>query len=274
MRRSIPLVVAVLCSATLALHAAADEPALPDEVLAGMEAADVILLGEVHDNPHHHKMQAAAVAALSPRAVVWEMLTEEAATRVNRKLISEPKKMAKMLRWPELGWPPLALYLPIFEASPDAPLYGALVPREAARAAMKAGPASALGADAARFGLTIPLPPEEQAAREADQQSAHCNALPPEILPQIVQMQRLRDAVLTRAILRAVEEQGTPVVVITGNGHARKDRGIPTFLARMAPNLRVFALGLSETGATISGEFDAVLNAPAPERENPCAAFG
>ncbi len=244
---------------------------IPADVLDKMRAADVVILGEVHDNPHHHLVQEQAVRMISPGAVVWEMLTEEGAQRLSQKAVSDPEELARILRWAESGWPPLSLYYPVFQAT-DAPVYGAMVPRAAAEAAMERGAATALGADAARFGLTVPLSPEDQAAREADQLAAHCNAIPEEMLPQLVAIQRLRDAVLARAILRAEDETGGPVAVITGNGHARTDVGISTFLSRIRPGLKVFVLGQSEDGA-IDGEFDAVIDSPAVEREDPCKAF-
>ncbi len=268
--------LAILVCTILSISAVPAMPVLaseliPDDVLQEMKAADVVILGETHDNPQHHLVQEEAVEAISPTAVVWEMVTEEGAERLNQKAVSDPEELARILRWAELGWPPLSMYLPVFKAS-QAPVYGAMVPREATKAAMERGAATALGADAARFGLNIPLPPEDQAAREADQQAAHCNALPPETLPNFVAIQRLRDAVLARAVLRAIEETDGPVAVITGNGHARKDRGIPTFLSRLQPGLKVFVLGQSEDGV-VEGEFDAVIDSPAAERENPCKAF-
>lgn len=245
---------------------------IPSDMLAAMGEADVVILGEVHDNPRHHEIQAEAVAALAPKAVVWEMLTEQGAAAVNRDLLSDEQKLAIAVKWSELGWPSLEMYLPIFRAAPDAPLYGALVPREAARAAMERGAATALGADAARFGLTVPLPADELDQRLAEQARAHCDALPPEMLPQMVEIQRLRDAVLARAILEALEDTGGPVAVITGNGHARKDRGVPVYLTRRNKGLKTFVLGQSEDGA-IRGTFDTVIDSPAVEREDPCKAF-
>ncbi len=244
---------------------------IPDDVLAAMQDADVVILGEIHDNPRHHLVQTEALGAIAPSAVVWEMVTEEGAQRLAQTAASNPEELSRILRWAESGWPPLSMYYPVFQAS-DAPVYGAMVPRTAARAAMEKGAATALGADAARYGLTVPLSPEDQAAREADQLAAHCDALPAEMLPQMVSIQRLRDAVLTRAILRADEETGGPIAVITGNGHARTDRGIPTFLSRLKPGLKVFVLGQSEGGA-IDGTFDAVIDSPEIEREDPCKAF-
>ncbi|EEE38508.1 hypothetical protein RKLH11_2350 [Rhodobacteraceae bacterium KLH11] len=244
---------------------------VPDDVLADIQSADIIILGEIHDNPQHHLVQAEAIKAIAPSAVVWEMVTEEGAQRLAQKAATNPEELARILRWAESGWPPLSMYYPVFQAA-DVPVYGAMVPRAAARQAMERGAATALGADAARYGLTVPLSAEDQAAREADQLAAHCDALPPEALPQMVAIQRLRDAVLSRAILRASDETGGPVAVITGNGHARKDRGIPTFLARLRPGLKVFVLGQSEDGI-IDGEFDAVIDSPAVVREDPCKAF-
>jgi uncharacterized iron-regulated protein len=93
------------------------------------------------------------------------------------------------------------------------------------------------------------------------------------MLPGMVEVQRLRDAVLARAVVQAVEETGGPVAVITGNGHARRDRGVPAYLGRIAPDLEVFVLGQTEDGAPLEGGFDEVVSAPAVDRPDPCAAF-
>lgn len=269
--RFLAILTAAAVSLTGLARVAAAGEYIPDDVLAQMKEADVVILGEVHDNPSHHLVQTEAIATIQPSAVVWEMVTEEGAQRLAQTAASNPEELSRILRWAESGWPPLSMYYPVFQAS-NAPVYGAMVPRAAARAAMERGAATALGADAARYGLTVPLAPEDQAAREAEQQAAHCNAMPDEILPQLVAIQRLRDAVLARAILRAMDETGGPVAVITGNGHARKDQGIPTFLSRLQPGLRLFVLGQAEDGA-LTGEFDAVIDSPAAEREDPCKAF-
>ncbi len=89
----------------------------------------------------------------------------------------------------------------------------------------------------------------------------------------MVAVQRLRDAVLARAVVVAMAGTGGPVAVITGNGHARHDWGVPAFLARVAPDLEVFVLGQTEDGAPLQGGFDEVRSAPAVARPDPCAAF-
>jgi uncharacterized iron-regulated protein len=235
--------------------------------------AEVIFLGEVHDNPEHHAVQANWVAEIAPAALVVEMITEEAANGMPDSLRGDRMAMELALDWDSSGWPDFSLYWPIFEAAAGARLYGAGVPRSQARAALARGPAESFGADAARFGLDQPLPEAERAEREAFQAAAHCHALPPEMLPGMVDVQRLRDAVLARAALRALEETGGPVVVIAGNGHVRKDIGSPAFLEHARPGTRIFAIGQSETGAGIDGSFDLVLPAPPVTREDPCASL-
>lgn len=245
---------------------------LSEDLLARMKGADVVLLGEVHDNADHHALQAEALAALSPSAVVWEMLTPETGARFRSGWLDEPDHVAQVLEAARKGWPGFDIYLPVVKAAKGVPVYGGQVSRTMAGKVMDRGIGVVFGADAARYGLMIPLPKEEQAAREAEQLAAHCNALPADQLPMMVSFQRLRDAVLARATLEAFDENGGPVVVITGNGHARKDRGVPEVLARVRPGLRVFALGQSEDGQ-ITGTFDAVVDSPAAEREDPCAVF-
>ncbi len=235
-------------------------------------AQDIVILGEIHDNPHHHAIQAKRVQALTPAAIVFEMLTPDQAEQVTPDLIRDKAKLAAVLNWTESGWPDFAMYYPIFTAS-DARIFGAAVPREAARQAMSDGLGTAFGPDAARFGLLDPLPDEEQQAREALQAAAHCDALPDDMLAPMVDIQRLRDAVIARETLHALQVTGGPVAVITGNGHARKDWGVPAVLARVAPELDVHVVGQAEDDALPGGGFDEVIASPAQPRPDPCLAF-
>ena len=231
--------------------------------------ADIFVLGETHDNPDHHARQAEILTALAPSAVVFEMLTAAQADTVNAIGEVDPEA----IDWAGSGWPPFELYAPVFEAAEGRPLYGAQIPRERARQAMTDGLVASFDGDAALFGLDVPLPEAEQAARLTLQAEVHCDALPEEMLPAMVDIQRLRDAELARQALAALDDTGGPVVVITGNGHARRDWGMPALIARARPEAQVFVLGQAEEGAAPEGGFDLVLTAPAAAREDPCAAF-
>lgn len=270
MRKLLGALALILSAAPLWAAPLSDQ--MPAEALAAMRAADVVFLGELHDNPAHHLIQAEALAAIAPKAVVWEMMTEATAARLTPEAVDSPERLERLTGWADSGWPPLADYMPVFRAARDARQYGALIPREALGQVIAEGAVAAFGAEAGRYGLDQPLPVTEQAVREADQQAAHCGAMPADKLGLMVDIQRLRDAALARAALLALMETGGPVVVITGDGHARRDRGAPLYLLRAAPETRVFALGQAEAGR-IDGAFDAVVDSPAVDRPDPCAGF-
>ena len=236
-------------------------------------SAQVYVLGEVHDNPAHHAVQAEAVADLAPAALVFEMLTPDQAERVPEVARDDADALAEALDWAASGWPDFAMYHPIFTAAPEAAVYGAAVPRDESRRAMQIGVTRAFGDGAELYGLSHEIDTEQLAERLNLQMDAHCGALPLDLLPGMVDLQRLRDAVLARAALTALEDTGGPVVVITGNGHARKDWGVPSYILRAAPEVTVFSLGQGEDGGVPNGGFDMVLDAPAVEREDPCAVF-
>ncbi len=147
--------------------------------------------------------------------------------------------------------------------------------REDVREAVSAGAAEVFGSGASLFGLTDALDDDQQTEREAMQMAAHCDALPVDMLAGMVEAQRLRDAALARAVIAAMAETGGPVAVITGNGHAREDWGVPHALERAAPELRVVTVAqleyLPENDSTLPYDFW-IKTDPAP-REDPCAAF-
>jgi uncharacterized iron-regulated protein len=250
--------------------------ALAQVPLAAQEA-DVVFLGEVHDNPAHHMEQAEWVRALAPVAIVFEMLPQQldqAAIAANR---TDPDALADLLDWEARGWPDFAIYYPIFQAAADAEIRGADVRPDQVRGLMTDALGDVFGARSGMFGLDAPLPENQQAAREAMQFAVHCDALPMQMLPTMVNVQRLRDAALADAALSAhsdlAEISGGPVVVITGNGHARKDWGAPAALAHAAPGIVQFSLGQSESGQAPDGVFDMIRDAPAVDRPDPCDVF-
>ena len=260
-------------AALLTLSAPAWADAITPEALdlpATYGGADVVVLGEVHDNPIHHEHQARAVAALAPKALVFEMLPPGG---VMPETHTDAADLASALGWNATGWPDFSMYYPIFTAAPYARVYGAEVGRDQARQAFKGGIAAIFGPDAAAYGLTTPLPAADQSAREAEQAEAHCNALPPDLLPGMVNVQRLRDASLARAALQALADTGGPVAVITGTGHARRDQGLPAALALAAPDTKVLSIGQFEEAPEPGAPYDLWLTTAPHPREDPCKAF-
>ncbi len=258
------LPVLLLLAACAGRDAVEEKFALPE--------ADIVILGEVHDNPEHHRTQARIIGELAPAAVVFEMLSPVQAVATN----SSPDRgegLRDTLDWDNSGWPDWVLYQPVFEAVGDTPVYGMALPRDTVSRAVTEGAAGIFGDAAAGYGLLEPLPEQEQQAREAHQQAVHCNMLPASLLPGMVEAQRLRDASFARTTLQALEETGGPVVVITGSGHARTDWGMPAALQRAAPAVRVVSLGQLEDEPEGASPYDSWRVAEPTERDDPCAGF-
>ncbi len=246
------------------------------------DGAGIVIIGEIHDNPHHHEMQAAIVADLQPQAIVFEMLTPDAARRVTPENRFDLDRLSDLLDWTESGWPDFAMYHPIFTAAPDAAIFGAALPRDEVRRAVGDGAATVFGDGAVLFGLDQPVPEAQLTNRIELQREAHCNALPEDLLPGMVEAQRLRDAALARAAVAAYAHaeavsDDPKVVVIAGNGHAREDWGVPALLDIYyasdpnAPSRRSF--GQYEETVPDEAPFSNTRAAPAPERDDPCLAF-
>lgn len=254
----------------LAAPAAASEIG-PDD-LDRLPPADVVFLGEVHDNPDHHAHQARAVAAIRPAALVFEMILPDQPARLPAEW-GDAAGMARALDWSARGWPDFAMYHPIFTAAPAARVYGADVAQADLARAMQDGAAQVLPDPA--LGLAVALPEGTQDEMEETLWAAHCYAMPRAAMAPMVQAQRLRDAALADAARRALAETGGPVVVITGTGHARTDHGAPAILSRALPDATVLSVGQMEAAPDTAPPYDLwLVTKGVATRGNPCAAFG
>lgn len=264
----LPLILA-LCVAALAACA----PSEPE--LDPVRTADVLIIGEVHGVEEHHAYQAALVAALQPGAIVFEQVDGADTARLNGLLQAgaSDRDIANRLNWQRSGWPDFALYAQIMRAAPDAQIVGGSGPMGDVRRARLQSAATVFGAEAARFGLNDTLPPAERATREQAQFDAHCGAVPLSAMGGFVEAQRYRDALLAQTVLLARERtRDAQVVLITGNGHARVDWGVPRALLRAEPELQIWSIG--QVGPESTAPFNEVRVRPLPLQADPCATFG
>jgi uncharacterized iron-regulated protein len=253
---------------------------------ARLREADVAILGEVHDNPAHHRRQAWLVERIAPAGIAFEMIPEASEEGV-RTFLEEggaPGEIGPAIGWERLGWPDWAMYRPVFEAAAGAYVAGGGVARGDLGRAMEADAAAAFGPGAGAYGLDEALPEAERAAVTDEMVASHCDALPRSVAAKMVAAQRLRDARFAHAVRRARAMGEGRTVLVTGNGHARTDRGVPAALAEAEPALDVVALGQLEVaeGRTALADYgpegapppyDYVWFAEPAEREDPCAAF-
>jgi len=239
--------------------------------LIDIDNADIVILGEIHDNPEHHKIQADIIEKLSPAAVVFEMVPQDKTDMANTA-IRDGRSLRQALEWDESGWPAWEIYAPVFEAAKSAKIIGAGVPRPIISAAMERGAANVSGLPNS-YGLERDLPQAEYAELTRAFIDSHCDMIPESVASKMIEAQRLRDAVFADVTIAAARRDGL-TVLITGNGHARRDRGVPKYIARVAPELNVSVVGIVEGNEAEQDLYNYIFETNPAKREDPCAAFG
>jgi uncharacterized iron-regulated protein len=268
---------------------AIDHAALVDRLRQGR----FVLLGEKHDNPDHHRLQAwllqALIAAGRRPAVGFEMFTTDDAPAIARQLASHPTDaggLAEAVNWSRSGWPAWALYQPIAEAALGAklPVVATNLAPAMARALAQHGAAALEPTLAARLELDRPLAADTKAAVAEEIREVHCGYASDQQVEAMMLVQRARDAQMAESLAAAGQSDGA--VLIAGAGHVRRDYGVPASLARKAPGARVISVAFLE----VSGDrleptayaarfrqhtlpFDYVWYTPRVDEDDPCAAF-
>jgi len=210
------------------------------ELTARVQAAEVVSVGETHDNPDHHRLEAALVRAFAAThhapAVVFEMLDRERQPVVDRSLATHPDEadaLARAVGWDSSGWPPWSIYRPVFEAAlaSHGPVLAAGLDRDMAMRIAHGGAGVLDPALVQVFGLATPLAADTEAAMRHEMSEAHCGLLPDSMLGPMVLVQRARDALLASR-LHEGGEGGRGALLIAGAGHVRRDQGVPAQLTR------------------------------------------
>lgn len=239
-----------------------------DEVLARLRASEQVLLGELHDNPWHHAARARVLQALGRGVpVVAEHLPRGApvgwAGGVEAGLVAAGFDAKG---W---GWP---LHRPLFDAvaASGARLTGGNASRELVRRVAREGRA-AVPADLLALLDASPLAPEAQAALDADLVAGHCGQLPASRLDGMRWAQRVRDASMRQAMDEARAATGAAsVVLLAGNGHVRRDYGVP----QLQPARRSLSVVFLEEGTEAAADpADLHWITPRAERGDPCAGL-
>ncbi len=252
----------------------------------------VILLGELHDNRHHHQARAELIdsisqarQALEPLSLVVEQLPmggvvlpgeQVAGTRLLEQL-RQAGFQEKAWAWP--------MHEPIFRAalSQGVAVHGGNLVRDQSMQLFRQG-APALPQKLQGLLAKAPLAPSSLQTLNKALVDGHCGQLPQNMVDPMRLVQRATDLAL---LVTATEH--APSVVIAGNGHIRKDFGMPTLLPALPIPVTLVAVGFVEA-ETAAGKpmpkeladatdlsdwalYDYVWVTPAAQREEPCKGF-
>ena len=199
--------------------------------------ARFVLLGENHDNPDHHRLQAELLRQLIDvgrrPALGFEMLDVDDAPTIAKHLASDPKDAAGLgeaVGWNQRGWPDWTFYQPIAQVALEAglPIVGMNLRRSTVETLRRDGVTGLERSVVRQLELNRPVPPDIGKKMASEIRKSHCGYAPEDRIGTMIIIQRARDARMADRMIAAGRHDGT--VLVVGAGHTRIDYGIPTHL--------------------------------------------
>ncbi|WP_028104623.1 ChaN family lipoprotein [Pseudoduganella violaceinigra] len=235
----------------------------------------VLLLGEVHDNKEGHKLRfedlRQRVEAGWRPAIAMEQFDRETQAMLDEAQKGCLDASCLITVMGKKGWD-WQQYYPVIQLALNnkLPLIAANLSRNDASKVVRDGVASSFdAATISAYKLKDALPSDLRRGQEKAIQEGHCNMVSDLMLPGMVNAQVARDIWMAKLIR---QQQPRDVVLIAGNGHVRKDIGVPRWLNAIEPKLTVRAIGFVEPDG-IQGSYDEIRKVPAQKRTDPCAKF-
>ena len=263
-----------LCTAALLFAAAPDSLAFdvydargrPTEMAAvcgALGGADVVFLGERHDDATAHAIQRELLAAASmqagatgrPLVLGLEMVETDVQTVLDEYLaglVRESDWLAAGRPWSnyETDYRPLVE----FAREDGAAVVGTNAPARYVSLVSRRGGTAVLDSlsDEARAWLPLPVAPPSDAlaAKFTDLMGGMAHGAGPSVEGMLA-AQNLRDASMAHRIARALDDRpGALVIHVNGSFHSEGRLGIPEHLARLAPEARTLVVTMRPDDGT------------------------
>ncbi|MES2076332.1 MAG: ChaN family lipoprotein [Pseudomonadota bacterium] len=257
--------------------AAPAAPAAPASAAAAAGQPQVLLLGEVHDNAQGHRqryelLRRRVEAGWRP-AIAMEQFDRERQDLLSKAQAGclDAECLIRVIGGPRWDW---QQYRPLIELALQyqLPLVAVNLSRADASRVVRDGVASSFNPlVVAEYRLGEPLPAALRAAQQEEIVAGHCNMLPEAMVGGMVDAQVARDIWMAKLIR---DQRPRDVVLIAGNGHVRKDVGVPYWLDRIEPKLTLRSEGFVEgkgEGRETAGRYDASHPLAPQSRPDPCA---
>lgn len=259
-------------------------------LLARIKSADVLLLGETHDNPQHHDLQQkllkARIESGARPALLMEQLDSESQSALDLALAGSNHDEALNTATGLIKFTDWKFYRPFLATAIDnkLPVIAANISSQQLQPVIWQGFAAYDAAALKRMAVEEVWSESRQNYMLRHIGGAHCGQIRDELRDGLTRSQRLRDALMADA---AVSNIGRGIVAIVGSSHARRDVGMPLYLAARDPSARIFSIGFVEVipgrnspetyeteSASGDAPYDVIWFSPRVERADPCADFG
>jgi uncharacterized iron-regulated protein len=258
-----------------------DPAAVARRIAARTRDAQIVYLGESHDNPHHHLDQSrvleAMVAGGARPALAFEMLAQDQQPAVDEAMRdgADPGALAKGLAWADRGWPDFEMYRPLFDLARRCGLAVVAVnlDQHRVRRIAKEGLVALPAEERSQLVSRLAADAERERGIARDIETAHCGLLPLGAVPGMVDAWHARNVTMARRILQALE-RAPQVVVIVGRGH-QAPGGLADQVEAMRPGVSQLVVDFVELGSEEPDQAPPgnhiVWPTPRVERPDPCA---
>ncbi len=278
-------------------------------LFARMADADVVYLGEVHDNPHHHARQREVLRALldagrRPTLAIEFFGAEQTGWLMDYAQPQEQGQMARsgpvserILRR-RVGWDDedddrWERYGPLLESARDhrLPVLGIDLPPALRLRLQRVGRAGLSPVEVAQLPPDAADPPAYAGVMTERLGQAHCGYGTPESVARLYDTWLARNDAMAAGIVAALDDpEHRPVLAIVGAGHIEHGQNVVRRVAELRPGTRQLAVGLRPVtvpprpladhlaptvhdGVDFGPAYEVFWFTPLQEREDPCERY-
>jgi uncharacterized iron-regulated protein len=274
------------CSVTSSNHKSTNT-ALEPQIIDTLSRGGIVLFAEVHDNRALHaernRIVASVIAAGARPTFAFEQFDRDSQTKINSLVASgalDAQSLIDVAAPARSTWD-WNFYRPLIELAlaNRLTIIAANLSRSDAMNVATNGLLKTTAFDAPTLqALTLdrPIPDTIRRAQTDEIKRGHCNLLPEEMLPNMADAQFARDATIAHALETQLNASSRGIILFAGNGHVRRDIGVPIWLSKRVPTLSV---GMIESATDASaetaqpGRYDLTMTREPEPREDPCIAL-
>lgn len=243
---------------------ASEESLSPEELGSALKGNDFILIGETHNNPCDHKVQARIIEEISRTgksfALGLEMVSvdrQDILNKFNKGLIAVDN-LHEMLHWDENWGFNYELYRVIFETSRkySVPVFALNIPGEITRSISRHGMESLSFDEKFFLPEQIIYPPQEQLEILEKQFEFHQDMIQGDenYFQRFIAAQSVWDSKMAAEAVKIHKKMQKPVLILSGNMHVKDGYGIEHRLRSLMPYARITRIVPARSPKMISSD--------------------